>query len=580
VGVGQTHVVKDWALTLVHRDLHYSDKEGCVITDATFVTMPAGTTVDGDALGRLDHWLGERKSGAYHVKTEWDTPKMVVHFADANERRRLLTDYFLAREFAPRFDRVSEDVVRNQEVWAYNDTRLLQTRMGRKAMDKLRAAREAFQQSGLPVTAEIAGGSAMLTLTFPDAAARAEFDRRLAATKIPEDVLVVLDEPEEGALAVVDRKTGQVLVPESRFYPSKGQTTTEVAITNGDFLVDVYVAMQPDMGDKPYVKVFTVIFPLVNFLWIGGLLLLIGSAIALTPRWLGRTLALMVAGGRGDADRDDAGEPARPVPALARVGGTAVLVVGIVLGAMLVSSSARAQALPEPYGFAPPVGDPARDLMARLDCACPLPSGQVTHPPLADAACACPQAAAARAVVADVLGRHAPAEVKSGRAKYDAFTELIELDPQWETRIRYDQATLTRLMQTTRTVCPGEYLMTLDQSRATCTFRMRWIATFRRLLAAGVSLDDAFGYYLAESNATMARDRPWAAHELRTFEDDVMSLWVPIGIGVGVIALLLVIIVPRVRRARAAHTTLVPAGPSLSAADRELLRDEHDALES
>ncbi|MCC6623194.1 MAG: cytochrome c biogenesis protein CcsA [Deltaproteobacteria bacterium] len=581
IGVGQTHVAKDWALTLVDRDHYYSDAEGCIINDATFVAMPAGTSVDEGALERLDRWLAERKSGPYHVKTDWDTPRMVVHFKEPSERKRLMTDHFLVRDFLPKFERVSDDPARNQEVWAFKDTRLVQSRMGSHAMDMLRAAREAFQQGDIPVVASLAGGSAGLTLTFADAGARESFRRRLDEVKIPDDVLVVLDEPEEGALAVVDRHTGQTLVPESRFYPSKNTTTTEVDITHGDFLVDVYVAMQPDMGGgKPYVKVFTVIFPLVNFLWIGALLMLLGSVICLTPRWLGRTLAHLVAGGREGADLDaDEAPPRAAVPAVTRAGGgAAIVVIGVGLAALLGGSEARAQTVPEPFGFAPPAGDPVADVLMRLDCACPLAPGQVAPVPLGDAACACPVAEADRAVVADLMRRHAEAEVKSGRAKYDLLTELIDIDPAWETRIRYDQAELSRLMQTTRTVCPGEYLMTLDQSRATCSFRMRWIATFRRLLAAGVSVDDAFAFYLAESNATMARDKPWAAHELRTFDNAAINIWMPLTYVSVALLVIGFFIVRRIRKNRKVEAQAAPA-PALSTAERELLREELEALE-
>jgi len=578
IGVGQTHVAKDWALTLVDRDHRYSVEEGCVINDATFVAMPAGTTVDDGALARLDRWLAERKSGPYHVKTEWDTPRMIVHFKDAAERKRLMTDHFLVRELLPKFERVAVDPARNQETWAFTDRRLMETRMAQHGMDILRAARDALAQSDIPVTAELRGGSAAMTLTFVDPAAREAFARRLETVKIPDDVLVVLDEPEEGALAVVDRHTGQVLVPESRFYPSKNTTTTEVDITTGDFLIDVYVAMQPDMvAGRPYVKVFTVIFPLVNFLWIGALLMLVGSIICLTPRWLGRTLAHLVAGGReGAADADDG--PLEPAPAVTRTGTTVLVLIGVALGATLLGGEARAQQVPEPSGFAPPAGDAVVDVLERLDCGCPLAAGQVTRPPLADRSCACAGAESDRAVVADLMQRHAPGELASGRAKYLVLTALIDIDPAWETRIRYDEAALSRLMKTTRTVCPGEYLMTLDQSRATCSFRMRWIATFRRLLAAGVSNDAAFAYYLAESNATMGRERPWTPHELQTFDNDAINIWQPVGYVSVALVVIGFFVVRRVKKAKAAALAAPPA-PELSAADRELLREELVALE-
>ncbi|MFO0750915.1 MAG: cytochrome c biogenesis protein CcsA [Myxococcota bacterium] len=569
VAVGQTHVVKDWALTLVDRDHRYSEDDGCIINDATFVAMPAGTTVDDDALAHLDGWLQARNAGPYHVATSYDTPKMTVHFKDAAQRKRLLTDYFLAREFGPKFERGTVDPTRFQETWTFKDTKLVQA-MPMYGMESLRGAREAFQQGDIPMTAEIRGGSAVLTLSFANAAQQEEFRRRLDTATVPEDVLAVLDEPEEGAVSVVERATGQTLVPESRFYPTKQSSTTEVAISHGDFLVDVYVSMQPEMGSsKPYVKVFTVVFPLVNFLWIGGLFLLVGAVICLSPRWLGRTLATMVAGGR------DVGDVALPI-----------LVALVLGGGVLASGTARAQGepIPEPSGFAAPTEDPAVDLERVLDCGCPLAARQVTPVPLADPACACPEADKDRAVVADVMHAQSANAQRTGRAKYDTLLRLIDVDPSWEPRVRYDKQKLATIMQTTRTVCPGEYLMTLDASRATCQFRMRWIATFRLLLAAGVSVDDCFNYYLAESNATMAGTRadgkPWEAHELRTFDNETASFWVPASL-VALVTLLVAFVVFRRVKGGGKHQAIeVPERPVLTSVEQQRLRDELEAYDA
>ena len=136
------------------------------------------------------------------------------------------------------------------------------------------------------------GAAGRVVVHFDDQRAYDAFETTLARVGIPATVVTVLDAPELGAVEVVDARTGKPLVPESRFYPRKGMPTTEVAISSADFLVDVYLSMQPS-EDPAYVKLYTVIFPLVNCLWLGGMFLLFGAAIALIPRWLGRTLAAM-----------------------------------------------------------------------------------------------------------------------------------------------------------------------------------------------------------------------------------------------------------------------------------------------
>ncbi|MBL8787796.1 MAG: hypothetical protein JNJ59_23035, partial [Deltaproteobacteria bacterium] len=355
----------------------------------------------------------------------------------------------------------------------------------------------------------------------------------------------------------------------------------------------------------PSVKVFTVIFPLVNFLWIGGLMMLIGSVICLSPRWVGRTISSFVSGRRdtGDASDTNDGDLA---PAAARValpevaptppGGVVetvarvaplFLAVGL-LAALASASPARAASFdrPEPSGFAPPRGDATSDFLATLDCGCPVAPGVLRPSPLGDASCACPEAAKDRAVAADVLSQQSPSDIASGRAKYLAYDILIGIDSRWETRVRYEPAALERLLKTIRTTCPGEYLMTLDATRATCSHRMKWVHTFRLLLAAGASYDDIFAFYLADNNATQ-EGGPWPAHVLKTSDEQVVSFWLPTSIAIAVLGLVTFLIMRNRKRARArgavdvgprSDTTLAAAG-GLTVNDRARLQDELEAYD-
>ncbi len=606
MALGDTHIVHRYALSLVDRDHYYSTEVGCVVTDATFVAMPLKSTVAEASVERTEKWLADRKSGVFHVRTQLDEPFMEVRFKDGAERRALVTDYFLAREFTKRFakePRVREGL---SELWRFTDTRLSEA-PGSYVMEKLQAARDAFAASGIGVTPELKKGTFELWLHFADKGAQDAFALRVANARVPEWVLAVRDDEEQGAVTIVDRDTGDVLKPESRYFRSKNTSTTEVAIGHEDFLVDLYISMQPDMG-RPYVKLLTVVFPLVNFLWIGGLLLLLGSAICLTPRWLARAVSSFVSGGRAPVTAAEVvHEPVGDVPegSYAReaemapkgsLGRTLVMVLLLVVGAAIVAAwggAAHAAPQPEPTGFAPPKGDPGEDMLQALDCSCALASGQLRPVALGDAACVCPEAERDRRVALDLLSQQAPNDVASGRAKYLVLKAIVEIDPAFEPRIRFDEARLRELMTTTRTTCQGEYLMTLEATKATCSHRMRWVHLFRLLLAAGVDNEHVFDYYLADNNVNQPNG-PWEAHVLRTSEEEVVSFWVPAGIVAALLLVIVVVIVRNRRRALRAGRTpsvevkaLVPDGSretrapvALTKGDRDRLREELEAFDA
>jgi cytochrome c-type biogenesis protein CcmF len=73
-----------------------------------------------------------------------------------------------------------------------------------------------------------------------------------------------------------------VLYPERRFYTSSGQPTTEVAIwsTIKEDLYVVFAGAAPD-GKKAIIQVY--LNPLVAWVWIGGIILGLGTLIAMLP---------------------------------------------------------------------------------------------------------------------------------------------------------------------------------------------------------------------------------------------------------------------------------------------------------
>ena len=90
--------------------------------------------------------------------------------------------------------------------------------------------------------------------------------------------------------AVLDIHRGQQMVgtlrPERRFYKASRQPTTEVAIRmrmNEDIYV-VFSGMTPQQeGETPRAVISAQLNPLVNWIWLGGLVLVIGTLIALMP---------------------------------------------------------------------------------------------------------------------------------------------------------------------------------------------------------------------------------------------------------------------------------------------------------
>jgi len=73
-----------------------------------------------------------------------------------------------------------------------------------------------------------------------------------------------------------------VLQPERRFYKSSRQPTTEVAI-RPRLSEDVYVVYEGMSDDRQHAVVSAHVNPLVNWIWIGGAVLVFGTLVALFP---------------------------------------------------------------------------------------------------------------------------------------------------------------------------------------------------------------------------------------------------------------------------------------------------------
>ena len=71
------------------------------------------------------------------------------------------------------------------------------------------------------------------------------------------------------------------LLPERRFYKAKEEPTTEVALRSS-LKEDVYVVLQLNRStSKAVIHVF--LNPLVSWIWIGGLVFMLGTVVCLIP---------------------------------------------------------------------------------------------------------------------------------------------------------------------------------------------------------------------------------------------------------------------------------------------------------
>ncbi len=577
---GDELVSAHYRLTYAGSRNAWDEDNGYARTLADITVLQEGETVAQRQTDDLAAWLEGRDAGVFHIETRIESPKMFVRFADPETRDRVRDDVYLARIFQPDFVKVGVDARGFRQTWRVRDQALLGV-MPMLAMEKIRAARAALGVgSTVGAKVEGRGGSPEFSLVFPDATAMADFDQRLAALKVPETLIYGGYDPPSGALAFIDGRTGQLLHPEVRFYAKHDTPTTETAISS-TLHEDLYLAMRPARG-QDFINLLTVVFPLVSFLWAGSLLMVFGTLVCLVPRWLAQTV-IQLTSGRGR--RTGSGLPAQAVASAAT---TLLLLTLLLLLAVAPPSSATLP--PQPTGIAaPPKGGEVDDVLATLTCPCgvTLDASALTT---ADPDCVCPHAAADRDVVQGLMAEQPRALWSSGRAKLNALYRLQDIDPTYDARLRFDPRTYDHILTHTKTVCPGERGLVLSQAQLGCSVRNKWLPRFRVMLAAGMSEESIYRYYVDESNATMAPPKPWSYDDLRSHADKALS-WALPGL------LLLVFLVGLIAYARtkvranarlaAAEAAAEPSGVAarvargglLTPRQRLLLEDELDLLD-
>jgi len=445
------------------------------------------------------------------------------------------------------------------------------------AMNTIRVARSAFQSStSLGAQFNSTPGSPLITLTFKTEVAMDAFLKRVSEVKPAPHLLAANTNYELEALQVIDERTGVQRTPEVRYYPKHTNSpTTEASITSS-FKEDLYLAIQPAGGvmsafSSTEIKLLTVLFPLVNFLWTGGILIVFGIVICMTPRWLSRTLISLTRRRKSS------------VPSAAAV---ALLLVGLMGGLFWsVPSAQAALRLPTPTGFAPPSGSPNEDVFSQLQCMCGYgDNSKRMSEHMNDEECACPRASEEKRQIAALMSKHEEADQTSGKAKLEVLTELTKMDAEWLERLNYSRQDFEFIMSSTKTTCSGEQGLVLSQSKLGCTVRNVWVPRFKVMLASGMAPRVIFEFYVDENNVTMGPSKPWTYDDLYAAADKPLTWAVPLTLSVTFILSFVWFMLRRTRRLerlRASHSD-VPAGSESEPIENEerlRLADEMDAYE-
>jgi cytochrome c-type biogenesis protein CcmF len=560
---GDEVAAQDYRITYTGSTFGWQPDDGYAANRAYLTVMNADEAAAEREVDELAAWLQEREVGAFHVETALGSAKMVVRFKDKEARDVLRDDLYLAHEFTRDFVRVSDDPIQLKQVWRIREQGVLEV-VPMIAMQRIRRAK-AMLGPGTTINAIVGarGGSADLAVSFEDEEELAAFDTRLAGLNVPDTLLFGGYNPNSGALEFVDNRTGQVLTPEVRFYAKHDTPTTETSISS-TLVEDLYLAMRPAMGQN-FINLLTVVFPLVTFLWAGSIVLLLGTLLCLTPRWVSRTVIRMTR---------------RKVPrprAAAAASATATLLLALLA---LWSPIAEATPLPQPSGMeAPGPAGPLADVQEALTCGCPVTDG--VERTLADSGCACLSADEDRQLVSQLFGEQPRMHWATGRAKLEVLGRLTKLDPAYDSRLRYSRTEYQRLLTTTKTTCPGERGLVLSQSQLSCSVRNLWLPRFRHMLAAGMTVERIHTFFVDENNVTMAPSVPWSYADLKAHADKALSWALPGAVLAAFLAGLLVFAVRRTRRNRVtAESEPEVIVPVLSERERLLLEDELDLLDA
>ncbi len=527
VSPGEVVAAEDYRLTYATKKQFYDEDNGYAADRAIITVIGAQETVAEREVASLAGWLQEQNIGVFHIETKLGSPKITIRFEDEREQSRITDDIYLAMQFRDTFKLETENRQAKRLVYRIADEQLVSV-VPMVAMNTIRVAKSAFQSSSSLGAGFVSSpGSPLITLSFQSEAEMDAFLKRVEEVSAPPHLLAANTNHDLEALQVIDERTGVQRTPEVRYYPKHTDSpTTEASITSS-FKEDLYLAIQPSGGVMSAfanmdIKLLTVIFPFVNFLWTGGILIVFGIIVCMTPRWFARTLINVTRSRKP-----------KPSPQPAAVG---LIFFGLILGGTMLATAPAAQAtqrLPTPAGFTPPKAAPLEDVLSLLQCVCGVGDDSVRmKETLADEPCKCPRADGERKQISALMSKYEAEDQASGRAKLEVLTELTSLDSEWLERLRYSREDYEFIMTSTKTTCEGERGLLLSQAKLGCSVRNRWVPRFKVMLASGMTPRTIFEFYVDENNVTMSPSRPWTYDDLYAAADKPMTWAVPLTLSI------------------------------------------------
>jgi cytochrome c-type biogenesis protein CcmF len=569
---GETVSAENYRITYATKKQFYDEENGFAADRAIVTVVSPEETVAEREVASLAGWLQTQDVGIFHVETRLGSPKITVRFQDQAQQDRLTDDLFLSMTFKQTFKLETENRASKRLIYRIADEKLVNV-VPMVAMNVIRLARDAFQGSAtIGAKFQARPGSPLISLNFTTEASMDAFLSRVEAARPPPHILATVTNHDLEALQFIDDRTGVQRAPEVRYYPTHPDSpTTEASITSS-FKEDLYLAIQPQRGvmdafSSFEIKLLTVIFPFVNFLWTGGILIVFGIMLCMIPRWLSRTLISLT------RRRRKSGTAAATA---------ALVLLTCLLGIATPDKAHAALQMPSPSGFAGPAGSALEDTLAVLRCMCGYGDDATRLPEtIADAKCDCPRAQAERRQVAGLLDKYEDEDKKTGKAKFLVLKSLTKLEAEWLERIDYKRRDFEFLMSSTKTTCSGERGLALGQSQLGCSVRNLWAPRFKIMLASGMPLRTIFEFYVDENNVTMGPKTPWTYDDLYAAADKPLTWAVPLTFSVAFVVLFVWFMLRRTKRLDQlrAEQNLGDSAPHLGHEERLRLADEMDAYD-
>ncbi|HIN84972.1 MAG TPA: hypothetical protein EYN06_00725, partial [Myxococcales bacterium] len=272
----------NYKLTYVKMTDQYMESDGYVSTSAVLVATQPGETVPASEVDRIAQILNDGEYAPFHIETKANSAKLMVRFADRENRDRVREAFYLTTIMPERFTLSREEPALNRMWFTFKDAKMIRVfpPLIHKQMGELRRVLGGLTAGR--ATVKSTPGKSLFSITWQDSddydIAR---DWLRAEEPFIAGALLTRINPTEDALEIVTESTGYLLNPEVRRYIKGGNPTTEVDIWSRPH-EDVYVAMRPDLT-QPFVQLIAVINPMILLLWLGTVVMFLGGVFLLFP---------------------------------------------------------------------------------------------------------------------------------------------------------------------------------------------------------------------------------------------------------------------------------------------------------